>query len=186
MGKFGMATSGAGNDPKTGQLQVDTISAGTAKDLFLLIRKDGAWRWHGNVFQVSNVCKFMLAGTCACSSASSTTPKQGREDSSTIAKRAGRNSTTTRNGREGKQHQPKEGRTQPSLGGDAFPCFFWAVLFFLSSFFGVLRMFLLLFQRRCCFVRCCCPILLWCGVVLRYSSWVVLPCLLPSFSKKEM
>ena len=57
-------------------------------------------------------------------------PKTRREDSSTNAKRAERSSTTTREGREGKQLQPKEGRTQPSLGGDAFPCSFWAVLFF--------------------------------------------------------
>ena len=55
-----MPMTGAGNGPHTGQLQVFPVSAGTAEDLLLPIRKDGAWRWYRDQQIDAHDCQWSL------------------------------------------------------------------------------------------------------------------------------
>ena len=75
-------------------------------------------------------------------------------------RKGGGGETTTRKGREGKQHQPKEGWTQPSLGGAAIACSFRALLPFPSSLVCVAShpsslLDVATFPLRSCGWRCC-------------------------------
>ena len=63
----------------------------------------------------------------------STTQKRRRKDSSTNGKEVVGKAPPPEREERDSHTSPKKGGTQPSLGGSAFPCSFWALLLFPSS-----------------------------------------------------